>query len=137
MAQPTNTGENIMTTYTAYFRTDSETANHEVEADTPEQALIKAQELYENDPGELWFEPYDGGMPVSEIEIIDDDYNEVALWLDDDLRVRLAAQDLLDALEELVARDRAEGDESGFTDDEMTWLEDARRAIAKAKGGAA
>jgi hypothetical protein len=49
----------------------------------------------------------------------------------------LAAQDLLDALEELVARDRAEAAESGFTDDEMTWLEDARRAIAKAKGGAA
>ncbi len=126
-----------MTTYTAYFRTDFETANHEIEADTPEQALIKAQELYENDPSELWFEPYDGGMPVNEIEVIDDDYNEVALWLDDDLRLRLAAQDLLDALEELVARDRAEAAESGFTDDEMTWLEDARRAIAKAKGGAA
>ncbi len=126
-----------MTTNTAYFRTDFETANHEIEADTPEQALIKAQELYENDPSELWFEPYDGGMPVNEIEVIDDDYNEVALWLDDDLRLRLAAQDLLDALEELVARDRAEAAESGFTDDEMTWLEDARRAIAKAKGGAA
>jgi|GEM_PF-4477535 hypothetical protein len=52
-------------------------------------------------------------------------------------RVRDAAHDLLDALEELVGRDEAEARESGFTDDEMTWLEDARRAIAKAKGGAA
>jgi hypothetical protein len=34
----------------------------------------------------------------------------------------------------VVARDRAEAGESGFTDDEMTWFEDARRAIAKAKG---
>jgi hypothetical protein len=49
-------------------------------------------------------------------------------------RIRDAAPDLLDALEELVWRDEAEARESGFTDDEMTWLEDARRAIAKAKG---
>ena len=52
-------------------------------------------------------------------------------------RLVAAAPDLLDALEELVERDRAEAAEAGFTDDEMTWLEDARRAIAKAKGGAA
>jgi hypothetical protein len=48
----------------------------------------------------------------------------------------MAADDLLTALEELVGRDQSEAAESGFTDDEMTWLEDARRAIAKAKGGA-
>jgi hypothetical protein len=137
MAQPTNTGEDIMTTYTAYFRTDSETATYAVEADTPQQALSKAQELYANDPSELWFEPYDSGQSVNEIAISDDDGDEVAVWFDDELWLRLAAQDLLDALEELVARDRAEAAESGFTDDEMTWLEDARRAIAKAKGGAA
>ena len=50
--------------------------------------------------------------------------------------LRLAARDLLDALTDLVERDRAEAADSGFTDDEMSWLEDARRAIAKAKGGA-
>jgi hypothetical protein len=48
-------------------------------------------------------------------------------------RLMAAAPDLLDALEDLVERDRSEAAESGFTDDEMTWLEDARRAIAKAK----
>jgi hypothetical protein len=51
-------------------------------------------------------------------------------------RLMTAAPDLLDALETLVERDRSEAAESGFTDDEMSWLEDARRAIAKAKGGA-
>jgi hypothetical protein len=51
-------------------------------------------------------------------------------------RLMAAAPDLLDALEELVERDRSEAAESGFTDDEMSWLEDARRIIAKAKGGA-
>jgi hypothetical protein len=51
-------------------------------------------------------------------------------------RLMAAAPDLLDALQELVERDRSEAADSGFTDDEMTWLEDARRVIAKAKGGA-
>jgi hypothetical protein len=126
-----------MTTYTAYFRSDSEAATRKIEADTPEQALIKAQELYANDPSDLWFERYDDGMPVNEIVIHSDDHDELAAWLDDDLRLRLAARDLLDTLEALVVRDRAEAAASGFTDDEMTWLEDARRAIATAKGGAA
>ncbi len=44
---------------------------------------------------------------------------------------------LFDALKDLVERERSEAADSGFSDDEMTWLEDARRAIAKAKGGAA
>jgi hypothetical protein len=43
-----------------------------------------------------------------------------------------AAPELLAALKDLVERDRAEAAESGFTDDEMSWLEDARRVIAKA-----
>ena len=52
-------------------------------------------------------------------------------------RLIAAAPNWLDALEDLVGRDETEARESGFTDDEMSWLEDARRAIAKAKGGAA
>ena len=43
-----------------------------------------------------------------------------------------AAEDLLDALRDLVARDETEAAQCGFERDEMTWLEDARRAIAKA-----
>jgi hypothetical protein len=43
--------------------------------------------------------------------------------------------ELLDALQTLVGRDESETRESGFTDDEMSWLEDARRIIAKATGG--
>ena len=37
----------------------------------------------------------------------------------------------LDALEDLVAHDRADGAGSGFTDSGMTWLENARRAVAR------
>jgi hypothetical protein len=59
-------------------------------------------------------------------------------WEEVEANARLvaAAPHLLYALKKLVERDRSEAAESGFTDDEMTWLEDARRAIAKAKGGA-
>ena len=47
-------------------------------------------------------------------------------------RLMAAAPDLLDALRDVVARDEAEAAQCGFERDEMTWLEDARRVIAKA-----
>ena len=42
--------------------------------------------------------------------------------------------DLRQVLEDLVERDRAEASAAGFEDDEMSWLEDAKRALLKAKG---
>ncbi len=48
-----------------------------------------------------------------------------------DLQASHAA--LFDALHDLVERDRAEAKECGFTDDEMSWLEEARRALANAQ----
>lgn len=45
-----------------------------------------------------------------------------------------AAPDLLSALERLVSRDRMEARECVFTHDEMSWLEEAESAIAKANG---
>ena len=120
-----------MTTYTAYFRTDAEFATRKIKAATPEQALRKARRFYDNDPLDLMFESYDGGMPVNEIAIADADDDEVAVWHDDDLRMRLAACDLLDALEAMIDRDDAE---SVFA---TPVLNQARAAIAKAKEGAA
>jgi hypothetical protein len=126
-----------MTTYTAYFRTDAGQAEEDIEADTPQQALAKAQELLAKVPSDLWIEAFDDLGQVNEIEIESPRQDEQPVWWHDaDMHLRLAAQDLLDALTDLVERDRAEAADSGFTDDEMTWLEDARRAIAKAKGGA-
>jgi hypothetical protein len=46
---------------------------------------------------------YDGGMPVNEIAIKDANDNELAVWLDEDLRLRLGARDLLEAAELVVA----------------------------------
>jgi hypothetical protein len=126
-----------MTNYTLHFQNSTGSATHAIKATTPQKALARARRHIGDDSLNLWFEPYDLTSEVNEIVVCDDAGNELACWHDDDTRLRLAAQDLLDALEELVARDQAEAAESGFTDDEMTWLEDARRAIAKAKGGAA
>jgi len=121
-----------MTIYTAYFRTDAEYAVEQIEAATPERALALAREDHSI---ELCFQSY-GGLDVNEIAIYTDGDDELAVWRDDDMHLRLAARDLLDALTDLVERDRAEAAACGFIDDEMSWLEDARRAIAKAKGGA-
>jgi hypothetical protein len=120
-----------MKTYTATFRTDAEFATLEIKAATPEQALKKARRFYDNDPLDLMFESYDSGMPVNEIAISDANDDEVAVWLDDDLRLRLAARDLLDALEVVIDRDDAESVLA------TPVLNQARAAIAKAKGGAA
>jgi hypothetical protein len=48
-----------------------------------------------------------------------------------DLQASHAA--LFYALQDLVERDRSEAEACGFTDDEMSWLEEAQCAIAKAK----
>jgi hypothetical protein len=117
-----------MNTYTVNFRSDSAFASHDVRAKTPQEALALAQQLYEDDPSDLWFEPYDG-LPVNEIAVCDPEGNELIAWFDDDMRLRLAAPDLLKAAEKVVAH-WEEGD-----------LAEAVRelsvAIAKAKDGAA
>jgi hypothetical protein len=128
-----------MTTYTAYFRTDAEFATREIKATTPEQALRKARRLYADDPFGLMFESYHGGMPVNEIVIEDADHEELAVWHDDDLRLRLAASDLLDALEQAV---QALNCTPRFPvpqllSDSYKIAAVCDRAIAKAKGGAA
>jgi hypothetical protein len=117
-----------MTTYTVNFASDAEFASRDFDADTPEQALALARKLYEDDPSELWFEPYDG-MDVNEILVYDADGNERAAWYDDDLRLRLAARDLLEAAELVVARW-----ERGDLAEAVRELDSA---IAKAKGAAA
>jgi hypothetical protein len=117
-----------MKTYTVNFASDAECASSIFDAETPEQALALARKLYEDEPSELWFEPY-SGMDVNEILVYDPDGKEVAVWYDEDMRLRLAARDLLDAAEMVVARW-----EQGDLAEAVRQLDDA---IAKAKGGAA
>ena len=115
-----------MTRYTVHFRNDVAWDSHDIEADTPENALALARRHVDDDSLDLWFEPFDLTSDINEIVIRDDDGNELAIWYDDNLRLHLAARDMLEALE-LVA--------AGNT--EIGRLEAiAKAAIAKAKGGA-
>jgi hypothetical protein len=74
------------------------------------------------------FDSYNDVMPVNEITIHDAGCNKLAVWFDDDMRLRLAARDLLDAAELVVARW-----ERGDLAEAVRGLS---AAIAKAKGGA-
>ena len=88
-----------MPTYTAEFRTDADHASCAFKARSPQDALKQARAFYDERTEELIFERYDDGHPVNEIALRDADGNQVALWQDDDLRLRLAAGDMLEALE--------------------------------------
>ena len=119
----------MKTTYTAYFRTDARFAERDFDADTPEQALRKARNSIHRHANELCFESYDMGQRVDEIAITDEDgFNDIVVWQDDELRLRLAAPELLAAAELVVARW-----ERGDLAEAVRQLE---AAIATAKAGA-
>lgn len=131
-----------METYTAHYKTDAEYALHEIEAETPEHALQLARQLWETDPHRLAFEKYDMAMPLDEIEIEGDEGSELATWHSDDMRLRLAAQDLFDVLEAQTDAAQAvidawcKGDLAGAVRALDGAIPAARASIAKAKGGA-
>src|SRR5271154_2298546 len=97
-----HTGGNIMTVYTVHFQNHTGSATHDIKARTPEKALALARQHVDDDSLDLWFEPYDLISDVNEIVVSDEAGNELACWHDDDPYLRLAASDLLEALE-LVA----------------------------------
>ena len=131
-----------MNTYVAHYKTDAEHAEREIEAETPEQALRLARELWQTDPHRFAFEKYDMIMPLDEIEIEGDEGSELATWCSNDLRLRLSAQELLDALEAQTDAAQAvidaweKGDLAGAVRMLEEFIPAARAAIAKAKGGA-
>ena len=121
-----------MPTYTAESRTDADYATHAFNARSPQDALRKARAFCDERTGELMFESYDGGHPVNEIAVRDTDGDEGALRQHDDLRVRLAAHDLLDAGELAPRELRA------FTSDgESEAVRVLVAAIAQGEGRAA
>jgi hypothetical protein len=129
-----------MTTYTAHFSSDAEFATLDFEAETPEQALALAQKLYAEElhtdaPSRLWFEPYID-MTVNEIAVCGADGNELAAWHHQDLRLRLAAPDLLEALQfcDMTLADLQSSKRKGYIQQAIRLT---RAALAKAKGGAA
>ena len=88
-----------MKTYTAEFRSDVDFATRIFRARSPQDVLKKARAFVASQLDELSFEHYSGAHPVNEIAVSDAAGDEAALWQDEDLRLRLAADDLFDALE--------------------------------------
>jgi hypothetical protein len=121
-------------TYEVYFRNDLLWATREIEAETPEQALAIAQKLAVDDLHSLHFEYYESSdCEVAEIEVCDDDGISLALWRDGDLHLRMAAHDLLEALQVLCD---LPANDSGERTIPAGFLDQAHAAIAKATGGA-
>jgi hypothetical protein len=123
--------ETTMPSYTAEFRTDADYATRAFKARSPRHALMKARAFYDK-RGELMFESYVWGHPVNEIAVRDAEDSEVALWQGDELRLRLAAGEMLEALELCVdcLADLARLDDGTPS---ISALEQARAAIARAK----
>jgi len=88
-----------MTTYTANFHNDAVHGFHAIEAETPAQARQLARQLWDDNPDEMEWYSYDERQALTDIVIQDEDDAVVAEWKDPDELVRLAAPEMLEALE--------------------------------------
>lgn len=93
-----------MPQYTACFRTAAECAFHSLEADSPEHALELALELWRRDPHVLSFERYVALQPLDRLEISgpEEPGQYFTFWQSDDVRLRKAADKLIEALKNAV-----------------------------------
>jgi hypothetical protein len=118
-----------MTNFSVYFRTDQQWGMREIKAKTATRALERARRIAEEKPYSIDLADYDSYVPtINEIEVCDERDNQVIIWHDEDMRLRLAARDLLEAAEKVVARW-----EQGDLAEAVRELD---AAIAKAKEGA-
>jgi hypothetical protein len=117
-----------MTMYDVHYRTDADCACSEIEAETAELALAAARQVAADRPDGLFFEPYQSVFGINEIEVYSYDGSRAAIWCDDDLRLRLAASDLLTAARLVIARWQ--------TGDLAEAVRELSAAVTKAEGGA-
>jgi hypothetical protein len=103
--------------YMAYFRTTAGPADDIFATDTPEQALELARKAFTEDPRKFGFSPADCGfLELQEIRIVNDDGEELLLWMTDQYRLQLYAPDLLKALESQIEASHAIVDAWGEMD---------------------
>jgi hypothetical protein len=120
-----------MNAYDVYFRSELQWGMREFIAETPEKALELARQFADGNPDSVpldyYYEACDA--PINEIEVCDKKRNSLAVWYDDDMRLRLTAIDLLSAAEKIL--DRWQNGDIGEVIHELAVAVDA------AKGGAA
>lgn len=96
-----------MTEYTALFTTAAGSASYNLEADSPEEALELAHKLWRRNPHVLDFDPFTKvSLETIEISSWDDLYDmdmSWIVWKSDALRLRQAADKLLEALDNALA----------------------------------
>ena len=130
-----------MPSYEITLRTDCEYATTNIVAADKNAAMAEAMRLRDEEADTLDWEHYErNAFPINEIVVRDADGNEVADWLSDEMRLSLAAPELLEALKGLLPEYESyvlsERDEE-IRDRNAAWLEQACAALARAKGGAA
>ncbi len=91
-----------MKTFTAEFHSQSHYAFHDIEAETPSEALEKAKEISEYDPGDLDWVSYDELQPLETITIRDDENDCLTKHYDPQFRKSLHADDLRAAAKALL-----------------------------------
>ena len=126
--------------YRAEYFTAADWAARDYTASTPAKALRKARRFYEENLGVLDFQSYDGIEPLERVQIWDSARGTVAEWESDELRLRLAAADLREALAHQTEAAQAvidhwqRGDLAGAVRGLVATLDEARAALGKAKG---
>src|SRR5258708_5743898 len=93
-----------MTIYSVEFRTDAGSATKEIRVASVDAALAKACRIASDDPDSLCFQRYESEAAINEIVVADKGGQERAVWRDEDLMLRLAARDLLDAGRAVIAQ---------------------------------
>jgi hypothetical protein len=93
-----------LTTYDIYFRTDQDVGFADISAVSPAAALAEARAIADDRDrlASLHFEPYAGFGTVDEITVETPDGERVAEWLSPDFLLRLAAEDLFNALQKAL-----------------------------------
>ena len=118
-----------MTEYRVYLRSDIQWTMRKFKARSPKHALKLARRFADERFYEIDFDDYEpNDCPINEIEVCDDRGNELTVWHDDDLRLRLAAGDLLAAAEKVVARWQG--------GDLAAAVRELNEAVTRAKGAA-
>jgi hypothetical protein len=109
--------------YMAYFQTTAGGANDVYQAETPDQTLRIAQEVFERDDESLGFTP--GDCPeLQEIRIVTEDAEEVLIWQTHEYRLQLAAPKLLKVLQRQIEITREIIDAWNNTDHLYSAVED-------------